>query len=74
MSAHSSNREPVERLAEEFALRYRRGERPSLTEYAERYPDLAGAIRELFPALVLMEKLGLIGGEAAGQDNDTAAA
>ncbi len=45
-------------LAHEFAERYRRGERPSLSEYADRYPDLAGEIRELFPALVMMERIG----------------
>src|SRR5262249_26384005 len=60
MSTFSADREPLEQLAEEFAERYRRGERPSLTEYAKRYPDLAGEIRELFPALVLMEQFGLV--------------
>jgi WD40 repeat protein/serine/threonine protein kinase len=44
------------RLADEFAERYRRGERPSLGEYADRYPELADDIRELFPALVDMEQ------------------
>jgi serine/threonine-protein kinase len=42
-------------LADEFVKRYRHGERPALTEYATRYPELAEQIRELFPALVLME-------------------
>ena len=28
-------------LAHEFAERYRMGERPALTEYTDRYPDLA---------------------------------
>ena len=32
--------------------RYRRGERPALAEYTDRYPELADEIRELFPALV----------------------
>src|SRR5262249_1493727 len=44
------------RLADEFAARYRRGERPGLHEYLERYPALAGDIRDLFPALVEMEQ------------------
>jgi serine/threonine protein kinase/WD40 repeat protein/tetratricopeptide (TPR) repeat protein len=57
MSASSGDRNPVERLAEEFAERYRHGERPSLTEYVERYPELADQIRELFPAVVMMEQL-----------------
>src|SRR5262249_36201375 len=58
MTAQASGRDPVEKLAEEFAERYRRGERPSLTEYTDRHPELAGQIRELFPVLVEMEQFG----------------
>ncbi len=57
MSDSSADRNQVDRLAEEFAERYRRGERPSLTEYVEKYPQYAAEIRDLFPALVLMEQL-----------------
>jgi len=53
----SSHDVMLEHLAEEFVERHRGGERPSLSEYTERYPDLAGDIRELFPALVTIEKL-----------------
>ena len=49
MSASSSERNPVEELAEEFLERYRRGERPALTEYTTRHPELADQIRDLFP-------------------------
>jgi eukaryotic-like serine/threonine-protein kinase len=42
----------LDQLADEFAARFRHGERPSLKEYTNRYPDLAADIRELFPALV----------------------
>jgi serine/threonine protein kinase/Flp pilus assembly protein TadD len=52
-----SQRNPVEALAEDFLARYRRGERPSLGEYTRQHPELAGQIRELFPALVLMEEV-----------------
>jgi serine/threonine protein kinase/WD40 repeat protein len=45
-------------LAHDFAERYRRGERPPLSEYTERHPELADEIRELFPTLVMMEQLG----------------
>ncbi len=45
-------------LAHDFAERYRRGERPPVNEYTDRYPDLAGEIRDLFPTLVMMEQLG----------------
>src|SRR6516164_522357 len=56
------------RLADEFAARYRRGERPSLTEYVERYPHLAADICEVFPALVEVEQVKDDHQEAAGQD------
>jgi hypothetical protein len=68
MSASNSDREAVEKLAEEFAERYRRGERPSLTEYVEKYPDLGEEIRALFPALVLMERFGSVAGAPSGPD------
>jgi eukaryotic-like serine/threonine-protein kinase len=51
----SAERNPVEVLAEEFLARERRGERPSLTEYIARYPELADEIHELFPVLLDME-------------------
>ncbi len=44
-------------LAFEFAERIRHGERPSLSEYANRHPDLADEIRDLFPTLVMIEQL-----------------
>ena len=47
----------LDRLAEEFAARFRRGERPGLQEYIDRYPELADEIRELFPALVEVEQV-----------------
>lgn len=47
----------LDQLAESFAERYRRGERPSLTQYVSDNPDLADQIRELFPALVMMEQV-----------------
>ena len=43
-------------LADEFARRYRRGERPSVEEYARQHPALAAQIRELFPAMLVMEQ------------------
>jgi hypothetical protein len=64
------HRNPVEELAEEFLQRYRRGERPSLTEYVERHPELGDEIRELFPALVMMEEAGPKSDESAGRAGD----
>jgi serine/threonine protein kinase len=42
-------------LAEEFTRRVREGKLPDIEEYASRYPELAGRIRELFPTLMLLE-------------------
>jgi WD40 repeat protein/serine/threonine protein kinase len=55
MSGSVSGPDLLSQLAEEYLERYRRGERPAPTEYAARHPELADQIRELFPALVLME-------------------
>jgi eukaryotic-like serine/threonine-protein kinase len=52
-----STRDPFDRLAESFLERYRRGERPSISEYLENYPEHATDIRDLFPALVEVEQL-----------------
>jgi serine/threonine protein kinase/WD40 repeat protein/tetratricopeptide (TPR) repeat protein len=56
MSESTSDRNPFELLAAEFADRLRRGEHPSINEYVDRYPELADDIRELFPALALVEQ------------------
>src|SRR5207249_2828633 len=40
----------------EFAARHRAGGRPRLEEYCARHPELAAEIRELFPALVELER------------------
>jgi WD40 repeat protein/serine/threonine protein kinase len=47
----------LNRLADEFAARYRRGERPALQEYIDRHPELADDIREFFPALAEVEQV-----------------
>ncbi len=47
--------DPMASLADEFLERYRRGERPALSEYARRHPNLAVQIRDLFPALMMLE-------------------
>jgi serine/threonine protein kinase/WD40 repeat protein len=58
MAESTSETDVFSGLAHEFVERYRRGERPSLNEYVDRYPELAEDIKELFPALVMMEKVG----------------
>jgi WD40 repeat protein/tetratricopeptide (TPR) repeat protein len=58
MSTSSGSRDYVRfnELAQEFAERFRRGERPSLQEYVDRLPAMADDIREMFPALVEVEQ------------------
>lgn len=53
----SVDRRGIDVLAEDFVERHRRGERPALTEYTDRNPELADEIRDLFPALVMIENL-----------------
>ena len=70
MSTSESRSGVVLELAEEFLGRYRRGERPSLKEYIDRHPELAAEIREVFPAMAMMENIALaddsLDGEAPG--------
>ena len=54
----SESREPLEKLAEEFVERLRRGEAVSVEDYTVRHPKLAEEIRKLFPTLVAMEHVG----------------
>jgi formylglycine-generating enzyme required for sulfatase activity/tRNA A-37 threonylcarbamoyl transferase component Bud32 len=44
-------------LADEYLARLRNGERPSIEDYAMRYPALADEIRELFPALSALTRI-----------------
>jgi serine/threonine protein kinase/tetratricopeptide (TPR) repeat protein len=46
----------LDRLAEEFAERFRRGERPTVNEYVARYPHLESDLREILPAMVEIER------------------
>lgn len=61
-----TDRDPVEALAEEFLARHRGGEKPSAQEYADQHPQWAGEIHELFPTLLLMEKLCEPGSQSRG--------
>ncbi len=49
--------ERIDELAEEFMDRRRRGEHSRMSEYQQKYPQLAEEIRELFPMVCAMEEL-----------------
>jgi serine/threonine protein kinase/WD40 repeat protein/Flp pilus assembly protein TadD len=66
MNDSLSQQNQVEALAEEFLERRRQGERPTIAEYAARYPELADEIRACFPALLLVEDLKPDPAEATG--------
>ena len=53
-------------LVEEFLGRYRRGQRPSVKEFIDRHPDLAGPIRELLPAMAILENVALADESSSG--------
>jgi len=47
----------LEALAVDFVERQRRGERPSISEYVARRPDMASDIEEIFPTIAVVERL-----------------
>jgi WD40 repeat protein/serine/threonine protein kinase len=51
-----SGADPFGQIADEFVAAFRQGRRPSVEEFARRYPKYADEIRDMLPALVLMEK------------------
>src|SRR5262245_7125521 len=65
-TASDSQLDPLDQLAEEYLARLRRGEHPTVAEYAEKHPELAERIREFFPALHVVEDLASVGGQATG--------
>jgi hypothetical protein len=71
VSDANSQSDIVLELAEEFLDRYRKGERPPLREYIERHPDLASEIKEVFPAMAMMENIAVADEslEAKGQES-----
>ena len=57
MSQADADRDPLEVLAAEFVQRQRSGQSPSIAEYAEKHPELAAEIQDLFPAIAAIEQL-----------------
>jgi serine/threonine protein kinase len=54
----ATQRDGVEKLADQFMANYRAGHCPSVDEYVAQFPELAGELRDLLMALVLLEQSG----------------
>jgi WD40 repeat protein/serine/threonine protein kinase len=74
MTNDDSAIDPVGPLAEEFVARYRKGERPPLSEYIAQHPELAERIRQVFPLLAMMEEAGSGAEVSSGAPRAAAAA
>ncbi len=68
MSESEARSELVLELAEEFLDRYRKGQRPPLQEYIDRHPELAAEIREVFPAMAMMENIAVADSSLEGEE------
>jgi tetratricopeptide (TPR) repeat protein len=73
MSDPTADRDPFEVVAESFLAQYRAGHRPSITEYAAQFPELAEQIHELLPALAMLEQDLTIDPDPSGEQPFTAA-
>ena len=62
----TDDRDPLDRLAEEFLARSRRGERPAVGDYLALHPDRAGELRDLLSALLMVEGAKSDGDPTAG--------
>jgi len=61
-----SESDPLDAVVEAIVQRCRRGEQPALDEYTQRYPELAERLRAVFPALMMIEVFGSVGGPGTG--------
>jgi serine/threonine protein kinase len=66
MAENPADRDELDELAEDFLARQRRGESPSVEQFASDHPELAEEIRELFPAMEAMERLKARGERTSG--------
>ena len=70
--APSSADDAVGPVVEAFLDRFRRGERPSLSDLVARHPQMAEDLRKIIPALVELEQIGGSTGSFSGSGADGA--
>ena len=56
MSA-AENKKAIEDIVDSFSARLETGQRPSIEEYKQKYPQLADRIEAVLPALVALENI-----------------
>jgi serine/threonine protein kinase/tetratricopeptide (TPR) repeat protein len=56
MSDGHSEHDPVGEIVEAFVERFRRGERPSVEEYARQHPEIADEVREVLGIAAMLEE------------------
>src|SRR4051812_624765 len=57
MTSTTSDRDPVDLLAEEFSARLRAGETPSLEEFVRRCPGRDATIRAVLASIAMVERV-----------------
>ena len=56
MSEEPSQSDPIGEIVGSFVERCRKGERPSVAEYAQAHPELADELREVLPMALALEE------------------
>lgn len=56
-TGESKQADPFADVADEFVNEYRKGNDPKIEDYVARYPNLENEIRDLLPALIMMERV-----------------
>jgi serine/threonine protein kinase/formylglycine-generating enzyme required for sulfatase activity/tetratricopeptide (TPR) repeat protein len=70
--SNPSAADPFGQIADEFVEALRQGQRPSVEEFARRYPAHADDIRDMLPALALMEQAKAPGAQGQRDPADVA--
>src|SRR5262245_31219168 len=66
MTDNADPADPFGQIADAFVEEYRQGRRPSLEDYARRFPTHANEIHEILPTLVMMERAKSLSGSLHG--------
>lgn len=75
MSSGPLEDDPLGAIVDSFVEQYREGQRPSIDDYADRYPELAEELRDVLATVVMIEEAKAAGRSAteAWAEIDTAA-